>query len=555
VTQQYLPYPGLAQGELGYMNNERLRRPGVVFQLTREHIEEYAKCSDPDTGLAYFSKKYMKVEIPDGQVVPYDPRSYQLEFAEKALKHRFILVKLGRQMGKTTAACAIILWHLLFKRRYKIALTANKLEQAIEILDRLKLAIEWIPPWLQHGVIVWRGTRIAFENGSYVQAAATSMSGIRGKAYSMIYMDEYAHIHPNMQRKFYDSVYPAISAGKETKLFITTTPNGLEGFYKLWKESEDGENDFQRVEAHWSEMPGRDEAWAAKERARLTDEGFAQEYETEFLGSSATLINGRVLARLPKKRPIERTAVGVKVFKRPEEGHQYVAAVDVSRGLGLDYQAMTMVDVTTRPWEVVATYRNNTLPPSLYHEVIHDVAKFYNQASVLVEINDVGQRVAEDLMHVDEYENVIMTQVKGKYGTRAGGGFGQNSRFGVKTTVQVKRIGCAILKQLIERDQLVINDEDILWEFGRFVGKNNTFKAEDGAHDDLVMCLVLFAWLTDQRFFKESMDSHADLRAAYVAQAETWSEEDLTPFGVIDDGHDEADKLEEGWTRVEPFYS
>lgn len=536
ADETYLPQPELVQGELGYMHNDRLRKPGCVFALTAEHLEEYARCSDPDTGLLYFSEKYMKVEVPDGQVVQYRARSYQLEFGEKALKNRFILVKLGRQMGKTTAAVAIILWHLLFKRRYKIALTANKLEQAIEILDRLKLAVEWIPPWLQHGVVTWRGTRIAFENGSYVQAAATSMSGIRGKAYSMIYMDEFAHIHPNTQKKFYESVYPAISAGKETKLFITTTPNGLDGFYKLWKESEDGSNDFARVEAHWSEMPGRDEEWARKERERLGEDGFAQEYETEFLGSSATLINGRKLSSIPYKKPQSVTTLGVKIFVQPESGHEYVCTVDVSRGLGLDYQAMTVVDVSVKPWVVVASYRNNRLPPSLLHETVHDVALYYCRAMVLVETNDVGLRVAEDLLQVDEYENVIMTQVKGKYGTRVGGGFGTQSRYGVKTSPQVKRIGCAMLKQLVERDQLVLNDQDILWELGRFVGKNNTYKAEEGAHDDLVMTLVLFAWLTDQQFFKDSVDT-TGLRARLIEQAgDSWEESDVTPFGAVDTG-------------------
>ena len=259
-----------------------------------------------------------------------------------------------------------------------------------------------------------------------------------------------------------------------------------------------------------------------------------------FLGSSATLINGRKLATLVSQRPQKITTLGVKVFHEVEDGHDYVATVDVSRGLGLDYQAIVVVDVTSKPWRVVASYRNNKLPPSLLHEVVYDVATYYNKAMALVETNDVGLRVAEDLLQVDEYEHVIMTQVKGKFGTRVGGGFGQQSRFGVKTSPQVKRIGCAILKQLVERDQLIVNDENILWEFGRFVGKNNTFKAEEGAHDDLVMCLVLFAWLTDQQYFKEAIDV-TGLRGALLAQAgPAWGEEDLNPFGMVDTGLDDT---------------
>ncbi len=546
----YLPSPEIVQGELGFMKNDHLRKTGVIFAYTQTHLEEYARCSDPDTGLEYFTKKYMKVEVPDGQVLKYDPFPYQVRFAKAALKNRYILVKLGRQMGKTTAATAIILWHVLFKRRYKVALTANKLEQAIEILDRIKLAIEWVPAWLQQGMVTWRATRLAFENGSMIQAAATSMSGIRGKSYSMIYMDEFAHIHPNTQKKFYESVFPAISAGKKTKLFITTTPNGLDMFYKLWVDSENKTNDFKRVDAHWSEMPGRDEAWAIKERERLGDEGFAQEYDTEFLGSSATLINGRKLATIPYANPEETTTLGVKIFKRPVKDHTYVCSVDVSRGLGLDYQAMTVIDVTSKPWEVVASYRNNKLPPYLVHETVHDTAVYYNTAMVLVETNDVGLRVAEDLLQIDEYENVIMTQVKGKHGSRVGGGFGTQSRYGVKTTPQVKRIGCTNLKQLVERDQLVINDRDILWELGRFVGKNNTFKAEDGAHDDLVMTLVLFSWLSDQQYFKDSVDT-TGLRKALIDQAnDSWGERDIAPFGLVDNAIDEVG---EDTSPTDPF--
>lgn len=546
IEHTHLPYPELIQGVIGYKNNMRLRKAGCTYAFTTEHLEEYARCSDPVTGLEYFLDRYIKVEVPDGQIIPYEPYAYQRRFARAILENRFVLALWARQSGKTTAAAAIILWHLLFKRNYTVVLAANKLIQAIEVLDRIKLAIEWVPLWMQQGVVTWRGTRIEFENGSKVDAAATSSSGVRGRSISLLYLDEFSHIHPNTQIKFYESVYPAISAGKETKLLITTTPSGLDMFYKLWTDSQKGENNFVRVESHWSEKPGRDEAWAAAERARLGDDGFAQEYDTAFLGSSATLINGRIIATIPTMKPERVTTLGVKVFHPPEKDHVYVAVADVSRGLGLDYQAMVLIDVAVKPWRVAATYRNNLLPPSMFHEVIHDTVRYYNDAMILVETNDVGLRVAEDLLQIDEYENVVMTQVKGKYGTRVGGGFGQNSRYGVKTNPQVKKIGCAQLKQLVEKWQLVINDSDILWEMGRFVGKNNTYKAEDGAHDDLMMCLVLFGWLTEQKQFKENVEG-SDLRAAMIAHAaeqERWNEEDLTPFGVHDDGRgDETGEL------------
>lgn len=536
----YLPNPEIVAGEVGFNNNEHLRGLGVQFAFTPEHLEEYERCRDRETGMAYFIDKYVKVETPDGELVKFAPYSYQQDFIDKASKHRFVIAKLARQAGKTTVVAAVLLWYAMFNRRFKIAITANKLTQSIEILDRIKLMLEWVPIWMQQGIKVWRAQRISFENGSMINASATSMSGVRGQSYAIIYMDEVAHIHPNQQAKFYNSVYPAISAGKKTKLFMTSTPNGLEMFYNIWKASEDGKNDFKRVDSHWSAKPGRDEAWAKAEMERLGPEGFDQEFNCEFLGSSGTLISGRVLSRLVTIPPIEKIGAGIAIFERPIPGHSYVVNVDVSRGLGLDYQAVVCVDVTELPYRVVASYRNNVLPPSLLHEVVFNVATHYNNAMALVETNDVGLRVAEDLLQVDEYEYVVMTTVKAKYGTRVGAGYAQNSRFGVKTSPQVKRIGCAVLKQLIERDQLMINDQNILWELSRFSGKNGKYEAEEGAHDDLVMCLVIFAWMTDQKFFKESVNS--DIRKAYLASAgNSWDEQDLTPFGAVSDGRQEND--------------
>ena len=537
----FLPNPEVVTGELGYKNNVRLRGPNVQFAFTQAHLEEYARVSDPNTGLLYFLQKYVKVEIPDGQVVQFEPYPYQIRLADAVQNSRFIMCLLPRQAGKTQAAAAIILWHMLFKRRYTVVLAANKKEQAIEILDRIKLSIEWIPHWLQQGCVTWRATKIEFENGSSVYAAATSSSGVRGRSISLLYLDEFSHIHINTQKKFYESVYPAISAGRETKLIVTTTPNGLDMFHKLWVESERGENNFKRVTGHWSEKPGRDRKWAEGELERLgSEDSFAQEYDNAFLGSSDTLINGRKLAVIPHMKPIKKTTIGVKVFHEPVIAHEYVCTVDVSRGLGLDYQAIVVVDVTAKPFVVVASYRNNRLPPSLLHEAVYDVATHYNKAMVLVETNDVGLRVAEDLLQIDEYENVIMTSVKGKYGTRVGTGSGANARYGIKTSPQTKRIGCAMLKQLVERDQLVINDQDILWELGRFVGKNNQYKAEEGAHDDLVMCLVLFGWLSDQQYFKDSVDISGLRRSMIEAAEGKWTEDDIAPFGMVDTGIEET---------------
>jgi len=544
--------PAIVAGEMGFNGNPRLRKMGVEFAFEAIHIEEYLRCAHPETGLKYFIDKYIRVETPDGELVRFDPYPYQQRFVDASINNRFVIVKLARQAGKTTIVAAVLLWNALFNRRFKIGITANKLMQAVEIIDRIKSMIEFVPVWLQQGIRVWRAQRISFENKSSLSAAATSSSGIRGQSFAIIYMDEVAHIHPNMQRKFYNSVYPAITAGKKTKLFMTSTPNGLEMFYDIWRDSELGKNNFARIDSHWSEKPGRDEAWGDAERARLGEEGFAQEYECEFLGSSGTLINGRVLSTLTPVPPIEIVGTNITVFERPVQGNSYVITCDVSRGVLLDYQAFTVIDITSMPYKVVASYRDNKLPPEFLHEVVHDAAKYYNRAMVLIESNDVGYMVSVNLMHVSEYDNVISTTVKGKHGTRLGGGFGQNSRIGLKTNPQTRKIGCTMLKSLVERGQLVLNDKNILWELARFSKKGVKFEAEEGSHDDLVMCLVIFAWMTDQQFFKESINS--DVRAAYLATAgDAWGEDDLVPFGM-NDGQPDVEAVDEdgrAWTIFE----
>jgi hypothetical protein len=262
-------------------------------------------------------------------------------------------------------------------------------------------------------------------------------------------------------------------------------------------------------------------------------EKFSQEYEVEFLGSSGTLIAGWKLKELVHKTPLYEKD-GLKQYETPRPGRSYACIADVSRGKGLDYSAFSIVDVTEMPYSQVCTYKNNLITPIDYADIIHRVCKSYNSAATLVEINDIGEQVATSLHFDFEYENVLFTESAGRSGKRITSGFGANIDQGIRTTKSVKSVGCSILKLLVEQNQLIVNDFDTISELSTFSRKGVSYEAESGKHDDLVMGLVLFAWLSDQMYFKEltSINTLAKLRE----KTDEEIAQDLVPFGFVDNG-------------------
>lgn len=530
-----------------YNGNINLKRKGIAIQWTEDKVSEYIKCAkDP----AYFSEKYIKIVHVDRGFIPIELYDYQREIIDKITNNRRVTVVTSRQAGKTTTAVCVILHYILFNDHKMVALLANKGDSAREILDRIKTAYEALPSWLQQGVVEWNKGSVEFENGSKIIAAATSSSAIRGKSVALLYIDETAFVE-NWD-EFFASVYPTISSGETTKILLTSTPNGLNHFYKTCEGARQETNGYQFVEVSWTRVPGRGEEWR-KETLATMDwdyEKFSQEYECQFLGSSGTLIEGNKLKALVPRTPIKDN-LGMKMYKEVEKGNSYVCVVDVSRGKGLDYSAYQIIDVTKMPYQQVCTFRDNTIAPVEYAEIIHRTLKYYNNASVLVEVNDIGEQVS-DLLHYDfEYENILRTESAGRIGKQISGGFGNKQKDrGIRTTKNVKSIGCSILKLLIEQDQLIINDFDTIKELSTFSRKGKSFEAESGCNDDLVMGLVLFAWLSDQQFFKEMTDIHTLKKLRQMSEDEF--EEEMLPFGFIDDGVEEAIQQSENIYDVEP---
>lgn len=515
-----------------YLGNPLLKRSNVKIEFSRDEIQEYIKCSrDP----IHFIETYLKIVNIDKGLVNFDLYEYQKEIVETTSNNRFTICKLPRQAGKTTTIVGVILWHVIFNESYNVAILANKLQQAREILSRIQLAYENLPKWLQQGVLEWNKGNIELENGSKILASATSSSAIRGGSFNMVYLDEFAFVENNMQEEFFASVYPTITSGTSSKVIITSTPNGLNMFYKIWADSEEGKNDYKRIDVHWSDVPGRDEAWKLQTIKNTSAEQFRVEFECEFIGSSSTLIAGSKLRQLAARSPIKIND-NLKVYSDPLAERLYTVVVDTSRGTENDYSAFVVFDITEAPYRHVAVFRDNKIKPIIYPTVIRSIASAYNNANVLVEINDIGQQVAEILYHDMEYENVFFTSSVQKAGTRITAGFGHNSYLGVRTTKAVKKIGCSNLKTLVESDKLIIEDADIIYELMRFSSKGDSYEAEDG-NDDLAMCCVLFSWMIDQQFIKElnNIDMRKKLNEENVEMIET----QLLPFGFVQDGRDD----------------
>ena len=518
-----------------YLGNPRLKRSNVKVEYTQEQVLEYLKCSQD---IIHFVKTYCKIVNVDKGLVNFDLWKFQEEMVVKFDSNRFVICKMPRQVGKTTTVAAYLLWKVLFTLDYNVAILANKDRQAREILSRIQLMFEHLPKWLQMGVSEWNKGNIELENGSKILASATSSSAIRGGSFNLVYLDEFAFVPTNIQEEFFASVYPTISSGQTSKVLITSTPNGMNLFYKLWMDSVEGRNFYERVDVHWSDIPGRDDKWRQETISNTSEDQFRQEYECEFLGSANTLVHPNKLRMLAFKRPIKTNDLGFKMYQEPEKGVIYSIVVDTSRGAGADYSAFIVVNVSTFPYRVVATFKNNLISPLVYPNIIHDTAKMYNNALILVETNDIGQQVA-DIIHYDlEYENLLVSANNGRSGQSLSGGFATTTHYGIRTTQQVKRIGCATLKTLIESDKLIIEDYDTIYELSRFTLKGKSYEAEEG-NDDLVMCCVLFSWLTTQPYLKELTD--LDIRKKIVEQNERMLEEEMLPFGMYSSGDEEED--------------
>ena len=528
-----------------YLGNPNLKKANTPIEFTQENIVEFLKCKDDPV---YFARKYIQIVSLDKGLVPFSLYDFQEKLIKNFHESRFNICKMPRQTGKSTTCVSYLLHYAVFNDNVNIAILANKASTARDLLGRLQLAYENLPRWMQQGIISWNKGSLELENGSKISANSTSSSAVRGGSYNVIFLDEFAFIPNHIADDFFASVYPTISSGQSTKVIIVSTPRGMNHFYRMWHDAERKKNEYVPTEVHWSEVPGRDEAWKEQTIANTSEQQFKVEFECEFLGSVNTLINSAKLKNLVYESPIQRNA-GLDVYEAPRKDHNYLITVDVARGLGNDYSAFIVFDITNFPYKAVAKYRNNEIKPMLFPSIIDDVGKAYNKAFILCEVNDIGDQVASILNYDLEYDNLLMCSQRGRAGQVVGAGFsGKRSQLGVRTTQAVKKLGCSNLKTLLEDDKILIIDYDIISELTTFSQKHNSFEAEEGCNDDLAMCLVIFAWLVAQDYFKEMTDN--DVRKRIYEEQKNQIEQDMAPFGFISDGLDDdsfIDKNGERW--------
>jgi hypothetical protein len=524
----------MMEQESSYHGNPNLKSIGLQLQFTPEQVQEIVRCQqDP----IYFIETYCHIVSLDKGLIKFKLYDCQKKKVEVILNNRKVVLMEGRQQGKTITSAACILWYTLFQESKTVAILANKGSAAREVLDRYQIMYEHLPIWMQQGVRTWNKGNVELENGSKVFTAATTASGIRGKSVNWLYIDEAAIIPNNVAEEFFASVYPTISAGTTTKILLTSTPLGYNHFWKFWNEAEKGKNGFVSHFIPYWEIPGRDETWAEEQLRTLGEVKFNQEVLCEFLGSSNTLINGRTLAQMSSMDPIYQNDMGLMLYEEPLKDRTYVITVDVARGVGGDYSAFTVIDVTETPYKLVGKFKNNTIAPMLFPNVIHKTAKDYNNAMILVETNDIGGQIADILYAELEYENILGT-VKENNQTYISPGFSKSTTLGVRTTKSVKRTGCFAIKSLLEEKKLNIFDADTIHEFSTFIERNGSYMADEGYHDDLVMTLILFGWLTTNQYFRELTD--VNVRERLYKQQMMQIEDELTPFGFVNDGSEET---------------
>ena len=505
-----------------YLGNANIKRDGVVHNFTPHEVREYKKCLKSPS---YFASHYCKIIHLDKGLVPFELYEYQEKMFNHFTDNRFSIVLACRQSGKSISSVAYLLWYAVFHPEKVIAIIANKGATAQEMLGRVTLMLENLPFFLQPGCKALNKRSIEFSNNSRIVSAATSGSSIRGMSVNLLYLDEFAFVENAAE--FYTSTYPVISSGKDTKVIITSTANGIGNqFHKIWEGAVQGVNEFKSYRVDWWDVPGRDNDWKQQTIANTSQLQFDQEFGNTFFGTGDTLINAETLMGFRAKPPLKLLeGNSVWIYEEPQKKHEYIMTVDVSKGRGQDYSTFNVIDISTRPFKQVAVYRNNIISPILFPNVIYKYAKVYNEAYVVIESNDQGTVVCNGMYYDFEYENMhVESAVKA-------------NALGIEITRKTKRLGCSNIKDILENNKLEIVDENTILEISTFVAKGQSYEASDGNHDDLMMNLVMFGYFSTSNNFAELTD--INIKKMLFDQRMQEIDQDVLPFGFVDDGLEE----------------
>jgi hypothetical protein len=469
-------------------------------KYTPEQLAEFVQCADPITGPMYFMTHFFYIQHPLRGKLLYDPYPYQRELIDTYHENRMSVNLLGRQLGKTATAAGYLLWYAMFNPDSTILIAAHQFSGAQEIMQRIRYAYELCPDHIRAGVVGYNKGSIEFDNGSRIMSQATTEKTGRGLSITLLYVDEFAFVRPNIAKEFWTSIRPTLSTGG--KCIITSTPNNDEDqFAQIWfganKCIDDfgntthlGINGFRAFKAYWHEHPDRDEEWKKAELADLGDERFRREHNIEFISFDETLIDALTLTTLQGKDPIEKMGQ-VRWFKKPSKGHAYIVALDPSLGTGGDNAAIQVFEL---PHMVqVAEWMHNKTPISKQinllsrittHivEIIEDTTKVYYS----VENNTLGEAALVSIAEIGEenISGIFLSEPKRRGNVRT-------FRRGFNTTNKTKLAACAKLKSLIESRRMEVNSAPFVSELKVFISRGPTYEAKEGETDDLVMASIL----------------------------------------------------------------
>ena len=456
--------------------------------------------------------------------------------------HMFLVGKNMIPTHNTVSTAAYVVWQSIFQPYSAIAILANKAKTAIGILNKVSVMYENLPKWIQIGVKEWNKSSIVLENGSRIEASATSSSAIRSMSISTLIIDECAFIDKGIWYDFFASVYPTVSSSKKAKIVLISTPNGMNHFYKFWNDAYNKKSDFEPYEIEWNTVPGRNEEFRDKVVAEFGQEYWNQEFACEFLGSAGTLISGTKLKSMVwiddfEVKLNDKLRIYEQPIKRDDDEHlrdgKYILIFDTGEGVGSDDSTVHVFNVDTKPYNQVAVYRDNNISIRDFPLIVDSIGKMYNDALVIGENNTIGAAVLDDLFYDYEYENIFFSIVSRKKNTSVDEV--NDEKFGIRMTTQSKKIGCSNLKRNIEDDYFQINDFHTIQEFTCFIKKGDTYKAEEGKHDDLITPLVIFSYFLRRREWVEMWldQTKEGTREELLKQIES----DLLPMGfVCDDG-------------------
>ncbi|MFW6281855.1 MAG: terminase large subunit domain-containing protein [bacterium] len=419
----------------------------------------------------------------------------------------------------STISSVFLLWYSLFHKDKTVAIMANKESLAIEMLDKIKMAYQQLPKWLQQGIQYdgWNKKKLSLENGSRIIAAATSSNALTGYTINLLYLDEFAKVPQYVADDFIASVYPVVTSGKSSKIIMVSTPLGLNQFYNFWvgaTRKDGNENSFYPISVGWWEVPGRDEKFKQDVIKDIGLNRWEQEFSCKFLGSNSTLIDSDILERIVYKVPIATKWTGLfSIYEQPLQNKEYVLGVDVGKGVGKDYSVIQVLKIESdKKLEQVGIYRSNLIIPHDFAQIVVSIAKFYNNAHVMVENNDIGHIVCDSIWYEIEYEELVNLDAKA---------------LGVRSTRRSKKIANMMLKEYLEKGWLDIYDERTVYELSRYEEiKPGVYAAGKTEHDDAVTSLLWALYFVQTDEFEGKSYNFEGIEDKYNVEMGDWEIED-----------------------------